>query len=100
MEFSSHGWLCWAALLKMYSVGNRQFLARRMWAGGAQVVEWWREPSCDSMCDLGCGLAFLWALAPPEPCCQSSKPASHAGLSCLRANQVFFIPSQRPPLLG
>lgn len=53
-----------------------------------------------SMCDLGCGLAFLWALAPPEPCSHSTEPVSHVGLSHTRTNQVTFLPSQRPPLLG
>lgn len=51
------------------------------------------------MCDFGCGLAFLWALAPPEPCCQSTEPVSHAGLSRSRTKQVLLIPSRRSPLL-
>lgn len=38
VEFSSHGWLCQAALLKMCPIGNGLFLAspRRMWEGSAQ----------------------------------------------------------------
>lgn len=52
-----------------------------------------------SMRDLGYGLAFFWPLAPPEPCCQSAKPASHTGLTCSRTDHVLLIPSQGPPSL-
>lgn len=52
-----------------------------------------------SMRDLGYGLAFFWPLAPPEPCCQSTKPASHTGLTCSRTDHVLLIPSQGPPSL-
>lgn len=107
VEFSSHGWLCQAALLKMCPIGNGLFLAnpRRMWEGSVQgplflSLDGGSPAVTFSMCDLECDLAFLWALAPPEPCCQRTKPASHTGLSCSRTNHVLLIPSQGPPSLG
>lgn len=85
VEFSSHGWLCQAALLKTCP-GEMVCFWPVVGACGRAVpssCHWMERTQLRlSMCDLGCGLAFLWALAPPEPCCQSTKPASHAGLSC------------------
>lgn len=88
LEFLSHGWLCQAALLKMCPEEIGCFCqvareCRRAVPRGPLFLSLGGDnPAVTlSMCDLGCGLAFLWALASPEPCCQSTEPVSHVGLS-------------------
>lgn len=79
VEFS-HGWVCWAALLlEMLSIAKGLFLASR---SGWPVARWrsgGESPAVtlDVQPCMRFGLSL--ALALPEPCCQSAKPASHAG---------------------
>lgn len=89
-----------------WEMGRSWPVLGRMGQGSAQRplschwAERWREPSCDSPYVT---LDVVWSFSGPwlsEPCCQSTEPASHTGLSCCRANQVLLVPSQRPPLLG
>ena len=76
--FFSHGWLYRAALLlNMCPTGNRLFLAGPDESVGGQctaaplpIIErsGGESPAVTlSVCDLGCGLASLWAFAPLTP---------------------------------
>lgn len=87
-----HGWLCQAALLlNVRPIGNRLFLEgpeENVGGLGPEAppshrrAERWRMPAVTlSGGNLGCGLASLWNCA-RQTLCQSTKPASHARLSC------------------
>lgn len=101
--FFSHGWLCRAALLRnMCPTGNRLFLAGPDESVGGQcpvaplpIIErsGGESPAVTLSVRPWMRFGLSLGLCSPEPCRQSTRPASHTRLSCSRANQVLPKPS-------